>query len=58
MNDAAKHMSIMVPVMTMEGPHLGMKDYHYGKNVYAGPGTYTVTAQVNRVTAVFHVKLM
>ena len=58
MRDAAKHMTIMVPIMTMVGTHAAMSDYHYGNNVYAGPGRYTVTVTVNGTAATFGVDLM
>jgi len=58
MRDAAKHMTIMVPIMTMIGMHATMSDYHYGNNVYAGPGRYTVTVTVNGTAATFSLNLM
>jgi len=58
MRDAAKHMTIMLPIMTMVGMHAAMSDYHYGNNVYAGPGRYTVKVTVNGTAATFSVDLM
>jgi len=58
MRDAAKHMTIMVPIMTMVGVHATMSDYHYGNNVYAGPGRYTVEVTVNGASATFSMDLM
>lgn len=58
MRDAAKHMTIMVPIMTMVGVHATMSDYHYGNNVYAGPGRYTVKVTVNGASATFNMDLM
>jgi len=58
MHDAAKHMTVMVPIMTMVGMHAAMSDYHYGNNVYAGPGKYTVKVTVNGTAATFSIDLM
>ncbi len=58
MRDAAKHMTIMLPIMTMVGMHAAMSDYHYGNNVYAGPGRYTVKVMVNGTAAIFSMDLM
>lgn len=57
MVDTKKHMTIVVPVMTMMGSQ-GMMDYHYGNNIYAGPGSYRVTVRVNKTMATFSVNLM
>lgn len=57
MLDAAKHMSIMVPIATMMAAKQP-KDFHYGNNVYAGPGKYAVTVRVNGRSTIFHVTLM
>jgi hypothetical protein len=58
MTNMAKHTMVMVPMMTMEDARMGMKDLHYGNNVYAPAGMYTVHVQVNRVKATFSVHLM
>jgi hypothetical protein len=51
------HQTIMVPIMTMMDPKKGMVDYHYGNNIYAPAGSYTVRVRVNRVRAAFSVTL-
>jgi hypothetical protein len=58
LRDMRNGMTIMVPIMTMMGVHAGMKDYHYGNNIYAAPGSYTVMVQVNGIHAIFQVRLM
>ena len=58
MMNVPKHMMVMVPIMTMEDAHMGMKDLHYGNNVYAPAGMYTVNVQVNAVKAAFSVRVM
>jgi len=58
MRDAAKHMTIMVPIMTMVGVQATMSDYHYGNNVYAGRGRYVVKVTVNGASATFSIDLM
>jgi hypothetical protein len=50
-------MMIKVPIMTMEGMHAGTSDFHYGNNIYAAAGKYTVHVTVNRVKADFSVSL-
>ena len=59
LRDAARHMTINVPIATMMGmgPGGGMADYHYGNNIYAAPGRYRVLVHVNRVSAGFSVRL-
>lgn len=61
MRDSKKHMTLQVPIMTMMGAHMGASDFHYGNNVYAGSGTYTVTVGVSAGSALaarFTVQLM
>ncbi|HZS94553.1 MAG TPA: iron transporter [Chloroflexota bacterium] len=57
MVDSKNHKTVVVPVMTMMGSK-GMMDYHYGNNIYAGPGSYRVTVRVNKTMATFSVSLM
>ncbi|MGI8967751.1 MAG: hypothetical protein ACR2GA_01430 [Chloroflexota bacterium] len=55
--DAAKHMKTLVPIMMMRDPRMGMRDLHYGNNVYAGPGSYTIDVTVGRLATTFKVRL-
>lgn len=50
--NTTKHLTIRLPIMTRMGDG-GMKDYHYGNNVYAPVGWYdiNVTANGARFTA-------
>jgi hypothetical protein len=50
-------MMIRVPIMTMEGMNAGSSDFHYGNNINAAAGKYTVHVTVNRVKADFSVSL-
>ncbi|GAC1628381.1 MAG: hypothetical protein NVS4B2_09390 [Chloroflexota bacterium] len=50
------HTVIHVPIMTMAGAE-GKRDFHYGNNVYAPPGSYTVYVWVNNVRTEFSVRL-
>jgi hypothetical protein len=50
-------MMITVPIMSMEGMHAGPSDYHYGNNIYAAAGKYTVKVTANKVKANFAVTL-
>lgn len=54
MYDRVSYMTNRVPTMMM-GAHAGMADYHYGNNVHAGPGYYTITVRVNGVSGRFSV---
>ncbi|HLJ66411.1 MAG TPA: hypothetical protein VKX16_03520 [Chloroflexota bacterium] len=58
MVDSRRHTRITVPIMAMMGAGLGMKDYHYGNNVYAGAGTYTVRVAVDKTATTFTIQLM
>lgn len=51
-------MMITVPIMTMEGMKAGPSDFHYGNNIYAAPGKYTVHVTVNGAKANFSVALV
>lgn len=51
------HSVINVPIMTMVGANEGMGDFHYGNNIYAPTGVYTVSARVNSTKASFAVTL-
>lgn len=48
------NMSHKVPIMTMMGADVGMKDFHYGNNVRLMAATYNVSVTVNHVHTVFH----
>jgi len=50
------HTVIHLPIMTMAGAE-GKRDFHYGNNVYAPPGSYTVFVRVNNVRTAFSVRL-
>jgi len=52
-----KSMTIHVPIMMMEGMKAGPSDFHYGNNVYAPAGKYTVHVTVNTSKANFIVNL-
>jgi hypothetical protein len=49
--------TINVPIMTMQGMHAGPSDFHYGNNIYAAAGKYTIKVTVNRVKANFDVTI-
>jgi hypothetical protein len=49
---------IGVPIMTMVGQRASMNDFHYGNNIYAPTGKYTVQVKVNGTTATFAVSLL
>lgn len=51
-------MMITVPIMTMVGMKAGPSDFHYGNNISAAPGKYTVHVTVNGVKANFNVSLV
>lgn len=51
------HRSIGVPIMTMMGAGASRADFHYGNNIHAVAGTYSVVVTVNRTTARFNVRL-
>ena len=53
MRNVATHGAIDVPIMTMGTG----SDVHYGNNIYAPPGTYSVQVSVNRVRASFSIRL-
>jgi hypothetical protein len=46
MVNTTKHLTVRVPIMTMMGSE-GMKDLHYGNNVFAPAGWYDITVTVN-----------
>lgn len=52
-----KHLTIHVPIMTMEGSK-GISDFHYGNNVNAPAGRYTITVTVNGTRAVFSMPIV
>jgi hypothetical protein len=54
MRNVATHQAIDVPTMTMGTG----SDFHYGNNIYAPAGTYSVQVAVNRLRASFSVRLM
>jgi hypothetical protein len=58
MTNMKTHMTINVPIMMMEGMHMGSSDFHYGNNVYAAAGMYSVHLQVNTTGASFSINLM
>ncbi len=49
--------SMQVPIMLMVGATTGPSDLHYGNNVFAGAGRYTVTILINRVRTTFSFRL-
>ncbi|GAC1469679.1 MAG: hypothetical protein PVSMB7_19380 [Chloroflexota bacterium] len=51
------HTMIAVPIMAMVGATQTMSDLHYGNNVYATRGAYTVSVRVNNTPASFGINL-
>jgi len=49
------HKKMVVPIMNMYGKDV--RDYHYGNNIYAPSGTYTVAVIVDKVKTSFTIKL-
>ncbi|HEX6506585.1 MAG TPA: hypothetical protein VF221_03045 [Chloroflexota bacterium] len=56
LRDAKNHMAISVPIMEMMAGS-NLRDFHYGNNIHAAPGQYTIKVTVNAVHATFAVKL-
>ena len=56
MRNTTKHTALAVPVAGMMAP-TNTRDYHYGNNIYAVAGRYTVTVRVNRTTTAFNLGL-
>ena len=46
-------MNFMVPIMRMEGAHMGAMDYHYGNNMHLPNKLYNVYVRVNGISAEF-----
>lgn len=52
-----KRKSMRVPIMSMVGATTGPSDLHYGNNVFAAAGRYTVMVLINRVHTTFSFRL-
>jgi hypothetical protein len=52
LQDTRKHTTVSVPIEMMMGSS-GIRDFQYGNNIAAGPGTYTVAVTVNKAHTTF-----
>lgn len=49
--------TIQVPIMSMVGAAAGSNDLHYGNNIYAAAGHYTIAVHINQIRTTFSLHL-